>query len=619
MPQLHRLLERQIRKFISADGTIPDHILEFVYAVNESYRLYEENRQLIERAMRLGSEELQEKNELLQSAYDKQQMLIGELKQAVHEVSPEHLDVEDSDLIQITHFLKQAIEDRKSVERDLVNARSVAEASLEARKLFLANISHEIRTPMNAILGIAALLKESDLSQTQSDYVKAIQTSANGLMVIINDVLDVSKIESGKFTLEKIPFNLKDLIQPIIRGMGTRASEKGIDLDLHLDPAAGPALIGDPTRIGQVLANLVSNAIKFTATGSVELRVEMQFEVNNLQQVLFEVEDTGIGIESEKLDTIFEQFEQADISITRKYGGTGLGLSISKSLVELMGGKLQVRSKPGVGSTFSFSLTLLKTELQEAVQSVSVFASYDLKGITVLLVEDNELNRFLAITLLQKWNAVVEVATNGEEALDIISGSLPDIVLMDLQMPVMDGFATTDKIRTTYNLSLPIIALTANALESERIKCMEAGMNDCVSKPYQAKELFDAIARQLPHILNEKQEYSSYSLDKLHVMYEGNKKNIKKTIAVFLKQIENDMKELSTAVSAREYKAVQSILHKMHSSIELFEMREVKKIMALLREDAIERNPDALNKRLEKLFPAIHEVSEALMKETAKY
>lgn len=493
---LHRLLQRQINKCGINISDLDPQWLEFIESVNQSYIHFEDNRSLVERAMRLSSDELQEKNNLLRLQTQKQEVLIEKLKEAFASLANDQEQLNDNNLLNIADQFKQAIDVRKKLELDLIRAREVAEASLETRKIFLANISHEIRTPLNAIIGLSEMLSDSALNQEQTEYLEAIKASGEGLLVIINDILDMTKLESGKFSLESIPFDLDGLLKPLVRAMSVKTEQKNIKLILEKDIAVQSQLIGDPTRLTQVLSNLLSNAIKFTHEGYVKIIINKVKRDGDLQTIYFAVKDTGVGIDSNKINAVFEQFSQEDASITRKYGGTGLGLTIARNLVEMMGGKLSVQTEKNYGSLFSFEVAfrVASSSYQEPTYAE---LDKDLDHEMILLVEDNELNRLLAISLLRRWNANVLVANDGAEAIEIFKDYTPALVLMDLQMPVLDGFQTTRKIRNELKSDVPIIALTANALESEKQACIASGMNDYVSKPYRQEDLYQKIVANI--------------------------------------------------------------------------------------------------------------------------
>lgn len=383
---------------------------------------------------------------------------------------------------------------RRLMEEELRDAKLKAEHSSNAKEQFLANMSHEIRTPINGIDGMARLLENTQLNQEQLDYIAAIRTSADNLLVIINDILDFSKIEAGKMTIEKIGFDLKKSIDQTIKSIAYKAEEKGVLLEAVIDPEIPEILIGDPTRIGQVMINLINNAIKFTAKGSVQLYCKVLEKGKEKTTLKFEIIDTGVGIEKEKMTKIFDSFSQEDESTTRKYGGTGLGLSISKQLVNLFGSNLQVKSKKGEGTTFYFTINFNVGSKKDLVkESQHILSPESLEGKKVLLVEDNEINQFLAKTLLTKWKMIVDVVDNGKLAVERLQEEKYDVILMDMQMPVMGGIEATKILRKDLKLVTPIIALTASAIKGVDEECFAAGMDDYISKPFNHSELFNKI------------------------------------------------------------------------------------------------------------------------------
>ena len=495
-PEFHRLFQRQLKKYQIDPEQLAPNVKEFLSSLNASYLHMEENRLLVERAMRLSSEELEEKNKRLHEESQKQQVLIESLKTSFKSLSPGGEEINDDNLIHIAEQIKIAIKERKKLEKDLVKAREVAEASLETRKIFLANVSHEVRTPLNAIIGMSGVLADSNLNEEQREYLEAIRASSEGLLVIINDILDLTKMESGKLQLEQIPFSIDHALKPVMRGFGVKAQQKEIQLTIERDVTIPDYLKGDPTRLVQVLSNLISNSIKFTNKGSVKLIIRNKGNDRDNYLIQFTIVDTGVGIDESKIKAIFDEFTQEDASISRRYGGTGLGLPIAKNLVEIMGGTLDVESIKDKGSAFSFTIPLVKTE-KPAVTDVGVGVEKDLSGKKILLIEDNEINRFLASTLLKKWNASLSMAINGIDAIPYLQQEAYDVILMDLQMPEEDGFQSTHRIREILKLKTPIIALTANALESERQACLRAGMNDYLSKPYAPDDLYSKIVKHL--------------------------------------------------------------------------------------------------------------------------
>jgi two-component system, sensor histidine kinase len=584
----HRLFERQVKKFLPDDLRMDARMRDFLDAVEQSYRHFEENRMLVEHAMRIGSDELYETNRRLLDESTRQKELIGRLKRAIEEVMPGYFIADTSDLGRISEALEDAIAERKKIEQELVEAREIAEASLRTRQVFLANISHEIRTPIHAISGMAAILLDTELSGSQQRYARAIRTSAESLTVIINDILDMSKLESGKFTLEEIPFGLHDMLGSVLQSLSLRAEEKGVELRLEPEGDLPEWLSGDPTRIRQVLLNLLSNAVKFTEKGYVRLSCRVNIGDDGKEYICFSVEDTGVGISRDRLDGIFEQFMQEDDSVTRRFGGTGLGLSISRSLVELMDGTIHVTSEKGVGSVFWFELPLRTAEPPVAEGPEEEDYS-DFSGLRVLVVDDNEMNRFLAITILGKWNARVDTASDGVEALELMKAGEYDCVLLDIQMPRMDGMQLIRIVREEFSAALPVIALSANASDSEREECIQAGMSDYISKPFRLSELARGIARLCQIRIAElsameRERYREFTLDRLNEMYGGNAGHVRRTAEIFIGQITSDLEQLEQAVARRDFPAVRTFCHKVEPNLDLFGARQLLLHIGMLRE-----------------------------------
>ncbi|MCG2618067.1 ATP-binding protein [Terrimonas sp. NA20] len=447
---------------------------------------------------------------------------------------------------------------------------------------FLANMSHEIRTPMNAILGFASLLEKKTLDRESADYIHTIRQSGENLLTIINDILDLSRIEAGMMRIESIPFGVRELMQSVETMFREKAKEKGLLLSTVIDDKVPEELQGDAVRLTQIMVNLIGNAIKFTRQGSVSIQVSASGMKEDEVLLAVSVSDTGIGIDKEKLPGIFNRFEQAEDSITRKYGGTGLGLSIVKDLVDMQHGNITVISEPGLGTRFQFSIPYKIVSSASGVNSVkeeSRFAE-PAKELKVLVVEDNEINQSLMKKLLGSWAIDPDIVSNGLEAIERLQISKYDIILMDIQMPEMDGYTAARIIREELRISTPVIAMTAHALAGEREKCLAAGMDEYIAKPVRERELQQMIVRFSSSVLDQDQEKNisanhKYKYIDLSYMEEisGGDIDYERTVtAQFLEIIPADLVKMNNALNKKDFTALSKLAHSIKASIAVMGM-----------------------------------------------
>jgi signal transduction histidine kinase/DNA-binding response OmpR family regulator len=503
----------------------------------------------------------------------------------------------------------QDITERKLAEQEISKARELAENSMKVREIFLANMSHEIRTPMNAILGFTTLLYEGELTKEQRSFVDAIHFSGENLLVIINDILDLSKIQSGKMTIEKCEFNIRDLVSGIITILLPKAQEKGLRLICRLEDSVPAVIKGDPVRLNQILTNLISNAIKFTEQGNVSLDIQSLTAENGNVLFKFKVSDTGIGIPADKQSMIFDSFVQASGDTTRKYGGTGLGLSIVKSLVTLQEGKITVDSAPGLGSIFTVHLTFERGNASTASLPTQFFAGDEsmeqVRGASILIVEDNAVNQLLVKKVLGRTGCKIDLASNGLEALEYIKSKRYDLVLMDIQMPLMDGYETTEYIRTKLQSpqsDIPIIAMTAHAFSSDVTRCISAGMNDYISKPFKAEDLYSKIikycgdARHTKIVsLNQSESILKYQIDmaSIYAIGNGDTRFMNELILVYDRQTPAFVEKLRGYTKTQNFDAIKSVCHQIKSSYGIVKMHELDRVLKEITQVLSSEKPEA--------------------------
>lgn len=495
---------------------------------------------------------------------------------------------------------------------DLNNKNQELELAQKYKEQFLANMSHEIRTPMNVIVGMAHLVLNTSLDDKQKNYIEGIQKASEKLLTIINEILDYSKIEAGKLELENIDFSIRDVVQQVVDILRYKAADKGIELLHTIDLKVEDVLMGDPIRLYQILMNLAGNAIKFTEKGSVQIDIRcLELTQENNVVIKCSVIDTGIGISPDKLESIFESFTQAQSSDTRKYGGTGLGLAISKQLIEMMQGELKVESTLGQGTIFSFEISLPKGSLDrlKAINSPQLIDGSILDGLKILLVDDIADNRIVVRdTLESKTQVNIVEATNGKEALDILAIQDFDIILMDVQMPVLNGLETTIKIRSEFappKKDIIITALTASVVRSDIDKCYQAGMNDYIPKPFKPEQLFTTIAkltgRDLKYcnpgetITRQPIAQNEVSLSYLEEFCQGNKEKMMKYIHIFLDSVPILIDKLESALKIDDLEEIATQVHGFKTKFVMMDMNETKERAMKLELDCRSDTPDLLH------------------------
>jgi two-component system, sensor histidine kinase len=482
---------------------------------------------------------------------------------------------------------------QKEIEKELMLARESAILSSQAKESFLANMSHEIRTPLNGVIGFIRELIKEDLTETQYNYAESAQKASKHLLSIVNNILDLSKIEANELNLSALDFSLEEVASDVQKILITQALDKEIELRMHFDHNIQPALVGDALRIRQILINIVGNSLKFTEHGYVSIACNSLGKTEKIQNVQITIQDTGIGMEQEFVERIYEKFQQEDHSSSRKFGGTGLGMAITKELIELMEGRIEITSEKGVGTCTHLFLSFPIGNEEQLLQSSEFNANHHLNFKRILLVDDSQMNRIIASKAIERYPIMITEAANGIEAIAMIKNHTFDLILMDMQMPIMGGLEATTIIRSELKLDVPIVALTANAFKSEIEKCMASGMNDYITKPFEENDLIDVISRNMgKNIITEKPKSfitkstklispvesdtslstPLYQLEALKQIFANDENSLAETIAIFVESLDESASELKDAMDNNDVLFMKSTLHKIRPSFEFFGM-----------------------------------------------
>ncbi|MCD6019648.1 MAG: sensor hybrid histidine kinase [Bacteroidetes bacterium] len=495
-------------------------------------------------------------------------------------------------------------------------ATVIAEDAVKAKQMFLSNMSHEIRTPMNAIIGFTKVVLKTDLTEKQKEYLSAIKVSGDALIVLINDILDLAKVDAGKMTFEHTPFKMASSLSAMLHLFETKIQEKNLVLVKEYDSKIPDVLVGDPVRLHQIILNLVSNAVKFTSEGKITVKASLLDEDEEKATIKFSVSDTGIGISEHKKENIFENFQQATSGTSRLYGGTGLGLAIVKQLVESQHGTIDVNSKVDEGSTFSFTLSFTKTKAEAESETEMEKLDEEVKNIKILVVEDIALNQLLMKTVLEDFGFEPDIADNGKIALEKLQHKEYDIILMDLQMPEMNGFEATEFIRNKMNSQIPIIALTADVTTVDLAKCKSVGMNDYIAKPVDERLLYHKIIgyvkkpgkqlKQEPELVVEQEDVRCVNLEYLNRRTKSNPVLMMEMISLYLEQTPPLISSMVKSHKAKDWTVLHKAVHKMIPSFSIVGLNPdfenmAKKIQDYARAKTQEHEISDLVSQLEKV------------------
>ena len=495
----NKLLERQLKKHLNAGAPIDENLRNFIQSVDDSYNAFERDKRLSEHAFQVSEKDYLDIYDRLKDEINTRNQSILKLMETIRNMEPDSeisiLPGVDK-LLDVVNYLDAQIKKRKAAEASLKIAKEEAEKANQAKSDFLSIMSHEIRTPLSVVIGLGNILFRQNPRPDQVNNLQVLRTSADNLLSLINDILDFSKMDASKLELEHSVFEIRKTVDEIFKAMSVKANELDNEISMYIDPNIPNWVYGDVHRITQVLNNLLSNAVKFTKKGNVNISLKLENISESRCSILFSITDTGIGIEKDKLQHIFTPFSQSSNSITREFGGTGLGLAITSELLQLMDSQIKVETEIGRGSTFYFILDLVYVTVMDSNPVKPEPEEQDLQQARILLVEDTPFNILFTTQLLEGWNTLVDVAENGAIAVEKVKEFEYDLVIMDLHMPVMDGYTSTRKIRE-FNQDTPIMALTASATSDIREKIFAAGMQDYVTKPFDSDQLFSQMKRAM--------------------------------------------------------------------------------------------------------------------------
>ncbi len=494
------------------------------------------------------------------------------------------------ELTEAKEFAEKANELAQIAKQNALLATQKAEDAVKAKQQFLSNMSHEIRTPMHAIIGFTKVLLKTELNSRQKEYLTAIKMSGDALIVLINDILDLAKVDAGKMTFEQIPFKPELSLSSMLHLFRQKIQEKNLRLEVEYDKDIPEVLLGDPVRLHQIILNLISNAIKFTNNGFIGVFVQKVKETKTTVTLRFSVSDSGIGIEKAKLGKVFENFQQGSSDSSRLYGGTGLGLAIAKKLVVSQGGEIHVESEKNKGSTFSFILDFLKTDKKPDAEIEIIEQNGDLKKIKILVAEDVPLNQLLMKTILEEFGFECDIAENGKIAVEKLKVNLYDAILMDLQMPKMNGFEATEYIRKRLQMKIPIIALTADVTTVDLDKCTAVGMNDYIAKPVDERQLYNKIVKLVKQsvtpgeqIIEEEHIKTNEKCTDLVYLMQRTKSNpalMMEMIALYLEQTPPLIDTMKQSLKNKDWDALYSAVHKMIPSFAIMGISHDFEVMA---------------------------------------